>query len=44
MVNIQMGYFNTLFSQKGVLQPTSGYNYVAINDDVYLYTGFNIGI
>lgn len=33
------GYFNTLFSQKGVLQPTSGYNYVAINDDVYLYTG-----
>ena len=29
------GYFNTLFSQKGVLQPTSGYNYVAINDDVY---------
>lgn len=33
------GFFNTLFSQKGVLQPTSGYNYVAIDDDVYLYTG-----
>ena len=33
------GYFNTLLSQKGVLQPTDGYNYVAINDDVYLYTG-----
>ena len=33
------GYFNTLFSQKGVLQPTDGYNYVALNDDVYLYTG-----
>ena len=33
------GYFNTLFSQKGVLQPTTGYNYVAIDDDVYLYTG-----
>lgn len=33
------GYLNTLFSQKGVLQPTKGYNYVAINDDVYLYTG-----
>ena len=33
------GYFNTLLSQKGVLQPTSGYNYVALNDDVYLYTG-----
>ena len=33
------GFFNTIFSQKGVLQPTSGYNYVALNDDVYLYTG-----
>ena len=31
-----------LFSQKGVLQPTDGYNYIAINDDVYLYTGLNI--
>jgi len=33
------GYFNTLFSQKGVLKPTDGYNYVALNDDVYIYTG-----
>ena len=33
------GFFNTLFSQKGVLQPTDGYSYVALNDDVYLYTG-----
>ena len=33
------GYLNTLFSQKGVLQPTDGYNYIALNDDVYLYTG-----
>ena len=33
------GYFNTLFSQKGVLTPTDGYNYIALNDDVYLYTG-----
>lgn len=33
------GYFNTLFSQKGVLMPTDGYNYIAMNDDVYLYTG-----
>lgn len=33
------GYFNTLLSQKGVLRPTDGYNYVAINDDVYIYTG-----
>ena len=33
------GYLNTLLSQKGVLQPTDDYNYIAINDDVYLYTG-----
>lgn len=33
------GYFNTLFSQKGVLRQTTGYNYIAINDDVYYYTG-----
>lgn len=33
------GFFNSIFSQKGVLQPTDGYNYLAINDDVYLYTG-----
>ncbi len=33
------GYFNTIFSQKGVLKPTDGYNYVALDDDVYIYTG-----
>lgn len=33
------GYLNTIFSQKGVLKPTEGYNYVALDDDVYLYTG-----
>ncbi len=33
------GYLNSIFGQKGVLQPTDGYNYLAINDDVYLYTG-----
>ena len=33
------GYWNSLFGQKGVLQPTDGYNYLALNDDVYLYTG-----
>lgn len=33
------GYLNTLFSQKGVLQSTDGYNYIALNDDVYLFTG-----
>ncbi len=33
------GWFNSIFGQKGVLQPTDGYNYLAINDDVWLYTG-----
>ena len=33
------GFFNSIFGQQGVLQPTDGYNYLAINDDVYLYTG-----
>lgn len=33
------GFFNSVLSQKGVLQPTEGYNYVALDDDVYFYTG-----
>ena len=33
------GYINSILGQKGVLRPTDGYNYLAINDDVYLYTG-----
>ena len=33
------GWFNSVFGQRGVLQPTDGYNYLAINDDVWLYTG-----
>lgn len=33
------GYWNVHFGQKGVLQPTEGYNYITIDDDVYLYTG-----
>lgn len=33
------GYWNSVIGQKGVLQPTDGYNYIAIDDDVYLYTG-----
>lgn len=35
----QSGWINSRFGQRGVLQTTSGYNYLAINDDVYLYTG-----
>ena len=33
------GYWNSIFGQKGVLQPTEGYNYIALDDDVWLYTG-----
>ena len=35
----QSGFWNANFGQKGVLRPTDGYNYIAVNDDVYLYTG-----
>ena len=35
----QDGWFNSFIGQRGVLQVTAGYNYLALNDDVYLYTG-----
>ena len=35
----QNGYLNSLFGQKGCTQTTDGYNYIALNDDVYVYTG-----
>ncbi len=33
------GYFNSLISQKNVVTTTEGYNYLAINDDIWVYTG-----
>lgn len=36
---LKHGYLNTLFSQKDCLQTTEGYNYIAVDDDVWLYTG-----
>ena len=33
------GFLNSIFGQKNVVQTTEGYNYLAMNDDVYLYTG-----
>lgn len=33
------GFWNSIFGQRGVLQPTDGYNYLALKDDVFLYTG-----
>ena len=33
------GFFNSLFGQKNVVATTDGYNYMVMEDDVYLYTG-----
>ena len=33
------GFFNSIFGQRDVRVTTEGYNYIAINDDVYMYTG-----
>lgn len=36
---LQNGWFNSIFGQKGCLRTTEGYNYVAMDDDVWVYTG-----
>lgn len=33
------GFLNSIFGEKGCTVTTDGYNYIAMNDDVYLYTG-----
>ncbi len=33
------GFINSIFGQRDVTVTTSGYNYIAMNDDVYVYTG-----
>ena len=33
------GFLNSIFGQRGMTQTTDGYNYIAIGDDVYMYTG-----
>ena len=33
------GFINSLFGQRDVTVTTQGYNYLAIGDDVYMYTG-----
>ena len=33
------GFINSLFGQRDVTVTTDGYNYLAIGDDVYMYTG-----
>jgi hypothetical protein len=33
------GFFNSIIGQKEVTVTTEGYNYIALKDDVYMYTG-----
>ncbi len=35
----QNGWINSFIGQKGVTVTTEGYNYIAADDDVYMYTG-----
>lgn len=36
---LKHGYFNSVLGQRDCLITTSGYNYLAIDDDVWVYTG-----
>lgn len=36
---LKNGFINTIFGQKDVCKTSGGYNYLALDDDVWLYTG-----
>ncbi len=36
---LKHGFFNSVLSQKDCLKTTDGYNYLALDDDVWMYTG-----
>lgn len=36
---LKHGFFNSVLGQKDCLQTTSGYNYIALDDDVWVYSG-----
>ena len=36
---LKHGYWNSVLSQKDCLVSTNGYNYIALDDDVWVYTG-----
>ncbi len=36
---LKHGFFNSVLGQKDCLQATNGYNYIALEDDVWVYTG-----
>ena len=35
---LKHGFFNSILSQKDCLKTTDGYNYLALDDDVWMYT------
>lgn len=37
--SLKHGFINSIFGQKDCLQTTDGYNYIALDDDVWVYTG-----
>ena len=37
--HLHNGFINSIFGQRDVMESTTGYNYIAIGDDVYMYTG-----
>lgn len=37
--SLKHGYFNSVLGQKDCLRTTEGYNYIAMDDDVWVYTG-----
>ncbi len=37
--SLKSGFWNSVFAQKNVVVTTDGYNYLALEDDVWLYTG-----
>ena len=36
---LKHGFFNSVLGQRDCLQATNGYNYIALDDDVWVYTG-----
>jgi len=36
---LKHGFWNSVLGQRDCLQTTNGYNYIALNDDVWVYTG-----
>ena len=37
--SLKNGFFNSIFVQKNVVVTTDGYNYIAVDDDIWLFTG-----